>query len=236
MPQFVMLVRVDPDVPVPEAGSDPEPWVDEGKRTAVWLQGSPVEDPDAATTVRVRNGETLVSDGPFAETKEYIAGYDLLEADDLEQAVDFASRHPVAAFGALEVREVWPNFVPDTGETSTPNESGVDYLLLHQPEPELLANFTWAEGNPAPWMHDVEQRGISLGGYRLQDAKPANSATVRKRGGETLVTRGPFAETAEQVAGINLVRVADLDEALALAAAHPTARIGAIDIRPLRDL
>ena len=68
------------------------------------MQGDPVEDPETATTVRVRNGEVLLSDGPFAETKEIVAGYDLLEAPDLDTAIDYASRHPVAAIGSLEVR------------------------------------------------------------------------------------------------------------------------------------
>src|SRR5947209_3523959 len=107
--QYVMLVRVDPDLPVPE-GSDVEPWVEEGERAGMRLEGGPVRHPDTATTVRVRDGKTLISDGPFPEVKEWVAGYDLLEAASLDQAVDYASRHPVARFGALELREVWGDF------------------------------------------------------------------------------------------------------------------------------
>jgi hypothetical protein len=231
--QYVMLVRVDPDLPVSEADADAEPWVEEGTRTGRRLQGGPVEDPETATTVRVRDGKTLVSDGPFAETKEYVAGYDLLEAESLEQAVDYASRHPVASFGALEVREVWSDFVADADERPEPIETGVEYLFLHVPEPELIATANRADADPTAWVRDVERRRVTLGGHRLRDAAPDNSAMVRRRDGEILVTRGPFAETVEQVAGIDLVRVADLDEAIELAAAHPTSRIGVIDIRPL---
>jgi len=50
----------------------------------------------------------LVSDGPFAETKEVICGYDVLECDSIEEAVKVAAAHPVAAFGKIEVRAVWP--------------------------------------------------------------------------------------------------------------------------------
>jgi hypothetical protein len=66
--------------------------------------------PDEAVTVRVRNGEQLRSDGPFTETKEQIAGYDILDCDDLDQALEIAVKHPVAKFGAIEVR-------PDMGVT-----------------------------------------------------------------------------------------------------------------------
>ena len=55
----------------------------------------------------VRDGEVLISDGPFAETKEVICGYDVLECDIMPRAVRVASAHPVAAFGKIEVRPFW---------------------------------------------------------------------------------------------------------------------------------
>jgi hypothetical protein len=55
----------------------------------------------------VREEEVLLSDGPFAETKEWIAGYDLIECEDLDEAIEVASRHPVARFGSIEVRPLW---------------------------------------------------------------------------------------------------------------------------------
>ena len=60
-----------------------------------------------ATTVRVVDGDVVVSDGPFAETKEQIAGYDIIECADLDEAVEVAAKHPVAKFGAIELRPVW---------------------------------------------------------------------------------------------------------------------------------
>jgi hypothetical protein len=66
-----------------------------------------MEEPDAATTVRVEDGKTLVTDGPFAETKEAIGGYLTFEADDLDAAIELASRIPAARMGgAVEVRPV----------------------------------------------------------------------------------------------------------------------------------
>ena len=104
--QFVMLVRVDPDIE-PE-DTDPTAWWEEGVRRGIWVSGNRLQETSDATTVRVREGRTLVTDGPFAEFKEHVAGYDLLEASSLDEAVEYASGHPAARFGAIEVREVWP--------------------------------------------------------------------------------------------------------------------------------
>jgi len=61
-----------------------------------------------ATTVRVRNGKTTVTDGPFAETKEILAGFYMIEAKDLNEAIQIASRIPPAAVGSIEVRPIRP--------------------------------------------------------------------------------------------------------------------------------
>jgi hypothetical protein len=69
--------------------------------------GLQLEPPETATTVRVEDGRTLTTDGPFVETKEAIGGYLLLEADDLDAAIELASRIPAARLGgAIEVRPV----------------------------------------------------------------------------------------------------------------------------------
>jgi len=67
--------------------------------------GLQLQDPETATTVRVQDGKTLVTDGPFAETKEAIGGYLFFEADDLDAAIELAARIPAARMGgAIEVR------------------------------------------------------------------------------------------------------------------------------------
>jgi hypothetical protein len=69
--------------------------------------GVQLQPPETATTVRVKDGETLTTDGPFAETKEAIGGYLLFEAEDLDAAIELASRIPAAHLGgAIEVRPV----------------------------------------------------------------------------------------------------------------------------------
>ena len=69
-----------------------------------FVTGQPLQPIDTATTVRVRDDEVLISDGPFAETKEQLAGFYLLDANDLNEALPLASRIPPARFGSIEVR------------------------------------------------------------------------------------------------------------------------------------
>ena len=66
--------------------------------------GDELQDPDTATTIRVRDGETLTTDGPFAETKEQLGGYYVIDCGSLDEAIEFAARIPAAERGAVEVR------------------------------------------------------------------------------------------------------------------------------------
>ena len=66
--------------------------------------GTPLHPVHTATTVRVRNGQLAVTDGPFAETKEQLAGFYLIDARDLNEAIQIASKIPPAQFGSIEVR------------------------------------------------------------------------------------------------------------------------------------
>ena len=68
------------------------------------LGGTPLHPTHTATTVRVRNGQLSVTDGPFAETKEQLAGFYFIEARDLNEAIQIASKIPPAQFGSIEVR------------------------------------------------------------------------------------------------------------------------------------
>ena len=68
--------------------------------------GAPLEQTTTATTVRIRNGKTVVTDGPFAETKEQLGGYYLVEAKDLDEAISIAAKIPGAKHGSIEVRPI----------------------------------------------------------------------------------------------------------------------------------
>jgi hypothetical protein len=88
-------------------GSATESWVQEMDARGVRLQGDRLRPVSDATTVRVREQDVLIADGPFAETKEQIAGYDIVECADLDEAIEVAGKHPVARYGAIEVRPFW---------------------------------------------------------------------------------------------------------------------------------
>jgi hypothetical protein len=210
-------------------------WVEEMDARGVRLLGRELERPETATTVRVRDGETLVSDGPFAETKEFMAGFDVLECADLDEAIEVAAKHPTSWFHSIEIRP----FVDGLrlGEQAAAfaredDSAGAPYLMV-----------TWLDGTPsAPgedheamdqgqaWRQDMEARGVHVLGHALAGADTAT--TVRVRDGETLLSHGPVIETSEVIAGIDVVTCADRRQAIDLAAGHPVARHHAIEVRP----
>ena len=83
------------------------PWLDDLQAKGMWVTGDQLAPPRRARTVRVREGRKLVTDGPFAETKEAVGGFDIVECGSLEEAVEIAAAHPVAALGTIEVRPLW---------------------------------------------------------------------------------------------------------------------------------
>ena len=91
-----------------DAREDIETWVADGQRRGVLKAGARLRPVAEATTLKVRGDETLVADGPFAETKEQIAGFDLIDCGSLDEAMEIASRHPAARLGSVEIRPVWP--------------------------------------------------------------------------------------------------------------------------------
>jgi hypothetical protein len=110
--KYLLLVCVDepigPGMPgVETLGPDTEAWVEELDGRGVRLMGDRVVEPREAMTVRVRDGELMVVDGPYAETKEIMGGFDVIECADIDEAVDIAAKHPIAKLGMIEVRPFW---------------------------------------------------------------------------------------------------------------------------------
>lgn len=97
--------------PEPGEASDDDddgfPWLDDLRARGRWVIGDQLAPPRRARSVRVREGKKLVTDGPFAETKELVGGFDIIEADNLDEAVEIAAGHPVAEVGTIEVRPFW---------------------------------------------------------------------------------------------------------------------------------
>ena len=92
-----------------------EDWLAEMEGRGVLLHGDRLRNVSNATTVRMRSQELLVSDGPFAETKEQVAGYDVIDCADLDEAIEIASKHPTAWWGTVEVRPIAGNHCGDVG-------------------------------------------------------------------------------------------------------------------------
>ena len=123
MPQYMLLIYTPVDSPLtPEQLAEQGPrwdaYTDSLQKAGVLVAGDALERPDIATTVRERDGRTQFTDGPFAETKEFLAGYYLLNCPDLDTALDHASRMPNVRYGSTEVRPVWDR----TGPMATSRE------------------------------------------------------------------------------------------------------------------
>ncbi|WP_426624987.1 YciI family protein [Leifsonia sp. McL0607] len=107
--KYMMFVITDsqPDTQTDE--SDVDLWVDELDASGKRIIGEVLQPQTESRVVRVRDGKRYVTDGPFTETTEVICGFDILDVDDLDEAIDIASRHPMARNGQLELRPfmVW---------------------------------------------------------------------------------------------------------------------------------
>ena len=103
--KYMMFVCTDAEPATDESQvPDIEVWVAENDAAGRRLEGNQLAPASAATTVRVRGGELLLSDGPFAETRDMIVGFDILECADLDEAIEVARAHPMAWGGRVELR------------------------------------------------------------------------------------------------------------------------------------
>jgi hypothetical protein len=82
-------------------------WAEQAATRGVLQGGERLRPTTDATTVRVRDGEVLTSDGPFAETKEQVGGYFIVDCKDLDEAIELAAKIPGARHGSVEVRPIW---------------------------------------------------------------------------------------------------------------------------------
>ena len=106
--EYLLIICTDePFTPDEDMAQTTTAWVDDVDGRGIRKAGDRLRPATDATTVRVRDDEVLISDGPFAETKEQICGYDLLECQNLDEAIEVAARHPMAKYGLIEVRPVW---------------------------------------------------------------------------------------------------------------------------------
>ena len=110
MTQYMLAVHHSPDAPPPppdqmqKAFEQVSAFNDDSQAKGLWVFGGGLEPPDIATVVNATEGETVMTDGPFAETKEHLGGFWVIEAPDLDAALALAARASAACMGPVEVR------------------------------------------------------------------------------------------------------------------------------------
>jgi hypothetical protein len=109
--QYMLVIydceRPEPDDPgFAESLARVNAFADECRRRGVFVSGHPLQDEQAATTVSVRDGRTLITDGPYAETHEHLGGAYVLDCRNLDEALELAAMCPMAELGGIEVRPI----------------------------------------------------------------------------------------------------------------------------------
>ena len=231
---FIVTGGPKPAEDVAEMNRDIPAYDEEMERRGVRLLGRELDIRKAAATVRVRNGEVLVSDGPFAETKEFVGGFDLVDCADLDEAIEVEGKSPVARFCPIEIRPVRDRL--RLGPMVSAFRRGDDAEGL----PFMLT--AWAGQRPGTppdeqaliqechaWRQELEARGGFVLGGALSG--PETATTIRFHAGELELSDGPFLDIDGFIAGIEAIRCADRQQAMDLAATHPFARHHAIEVR-----
>lgn len=203
---------------------------------------SPLQPVATANSVRIRQGQQLVTTGPFAETTEQLGGYFLIDVPNLDTAIAVAAKLPAAKKGTVEIRPLQPlEGLPAAGAASAARAEAPlsRYILLCYDDAEY-----WQQAGPVSLAAaqqaaaEVTQQLHARGQYlQASPLRPVSTATsVRIRNGRRLITDGPFAETREVLGGFYLILAADQNEAITIAAQHPGARYGTVEVRRLYDL
>jgi len=196
--------------------------------------------PPTATTVRVRNGKTVVTDGPFAETKEQLGGYYLVEAKDLDEAISIAARIPGAKF---RLNRSAPHnedeYVAWRTEFGAMRERSMEYMLLiyvNEAEGTKRSDAEQAQMHREymTFTQDLVRAGKNKGGNALEQI--ASASTVRVRDGKTMVIDGPFAETKEQLGGYYLVEAKRSGRGNLDRRANPRRQARSIEVRHVGGL
>jgi hypothetical protein len=204
-----------------------------------FLDAAPLHPVATAKTVRVRDGKTLVTDGPFAETTEQLGGYYVLDLPDLDAAIAVACRLPPVHKGTVEIRPLLTLDGLPPGRPHDAEPGDPPYLLLiYQPPGTGCAgggtDHTEGAAKAVAYSRQLAAEGTYLDASPLHAAATATS--VRVRDGKRFITDGPFAETNEVLGGFFLVRAPSRAAAVDVALRMPRSAPGSIEVRQLFDL
>jgi hypothetical protein len=191
-------------------------------------------------TVKNRGGKHLRIDGPFPETKELVGGFDIIDFDSFDEAIEYASMegaHESFVNEVRPIREFW--WISQTsGQAASKifmlTSVGDESLFLKLPESEQKQIVRQHQGIGAEYVQSramLDQEPGLWVGARLQLSDQAK--TIRRKNGGRRVTDGPFAETKEVVGGFNLVACASMDEAITWANKLTQRDGDAIEVRPV---
>lgn len=204
-----------------------------------YLAASPLEPVTTAATVRVRDGQALITDGPFAETTEQLGGYYVLDLEHIDEAIAVATKLPPVRKGTVEIRPLYPLEGLPTPRPLPADVSGNLFMLLCYDN-----EAAWRAAGPNA-MTDAMMEAKALA-QELSDSgryvsaaplhSPEMATCVRVRDGKRFITDGPFAETNEVLGGYYVILAESRSEAIHVAARHPGAHFGAVEVRPLFDL
>jgi hypothetical protein len=229
--KYVAFIGTDgpqPEEAVAEMNRGFPAYFEEMASRGVRVLGRELCFPDTGATVRVREGETLVADGPFAETKEFVGGFNLLECADLDEAIEVESKSPAARFLLFEIRPFrdGPRLGPRTKAFGDHRDApGVPYMLM-----------AWVDEAPAAtdeydaWREEMEARDVFVLGGTL--GGPETATTLRPGGGQIQICDGTFVDSEAWIGSIDVVSCDGLRQAAEVAATHPFARAHAIEVRP----
>lgn len=193
------------------------------------VAADPLQSVETATTLRLKHGELVTLDGPYAETREQLGGYYLLDCKDEAEALALAAKIPTASRGSIEVRRCAGH---DSRHIS---HDGPRYIvLIYGAEQDYLPMDDPRLATMMGEHQALTARTLETGEYAGGDGlyPPSLAKTVRVRNGHAMVTDGPFAETREQLGGFYIFACADLERALALARQIPIVS-GCLEVRPL---
>ncbi len=207
-----------------------------------FIAAAPLHPVATAASVRVRNGTPLITAGPFAETTEQLGGFFLIDVPDLDEAMAIALRLPSAHKGTVEIRPVAQlDGLPADHFEQRPTDHAdrSRYMLLCYDDEQYWnkqgsAALQAAQMEAVQLANHVNARGHYVSASPLHPISTATSVRIRQ--GKRLITDGPFAETREFLGGYYLIDARDLNEAIAVAAQHPGAHVGTVEVRRIVDL
>lgn len=178
------------------------------------------------------DGEVLVTDGPFLETKEHVGGFWILEAADLDEALAWGRKAAVACRGPVEVRTFFRSDATALLARRPLKEGITQYLATgHLPENFDPASVTEAMVRDMGALNEeMEAKGVTIFAGGLHPARDAKSLRAQFDG-KVLVTDGPYLETKEYVGGLSILQAADMDEALAWARKGAAAARASCELR-----